>query len=158
MVGKRNRRTRAEMLEAAIAKVAKLEAQIEGSYKDEDENDVLKALKRKLRKTSTALRAARVTLNGLSNSEGKIARKPISETILRTRDRLESQIETQERAEVMVAKLPFDVERLESLIAQTEIGDIVEFPTDLTLLGDEQERTDEEHETAFIAKEEMAEE
>ncbi len=156
-MGKRNRRTRAEMLEAALAKVAKLEAQIEGSYKDEDENDILKALKRRLRKTSTALRAARVTLNGLSNDEGKIARKPISETISRTRDRLASQIETQHRAEKMSAKLPFDVETLEALIAKTEIGDIVEYPENLTPLGNEQERTDEEHETAFIAKEEMAE-
>lgn len=145
------------MLEAALAKVAKLEAQIEGSYKDEDENDILKALKRRLRKTSTALRAARVTLNGLSNDEGKIARKPISETIERTKVRLASQIETQDRAETMSAALPFDVELLEALIAKTEIGEIVEYPENLTPLGNEQERTDEEHETAFIAKEEMAE-
>ena len=144
------------MLEDALAKVEKLQAQIEGSYKDEDENDILKALSKRLRKTKTALRAARVTLKGLSNDEGKIARKPISETIERTRVRLASQIETQDRAEVMSTKLPFDVERLEALIAQTEIGDLVEFPSDLTPLGNEQERTDEEHESAFIAKEEMA--
>lgn len=154
---KRNRRTRQQMLEDTLAKAAKLQAQIDGSFKDENENDVLKALKRRLRKTQTALRSARITLNGLTHGDGKVGRKPISETIERTRDRLASQIETQDRAEAFVAALPFDVERLEALIARTEIGDIVEFPTDLAPLGNEQKRTDEEHEAAFIASEEMAE-
>ncbi len=154
---KRVRRTRQQMLEDTLAKAEKLQAQIDGSYSDENENDVLKALKRRLRKTNTALRSARITLSGLTNEDGKIGRKPISETIHRTRARLESQIETECRAEVMNTKLPFDVERLEALVAQSEIGDLVEFPDDLTPLGNEQARTDEEHEAAFIASEEMAE-
>lgn len=157
MTQKRNRRTRQEMLDAALAKVEKLQAQIDGSYKDENENDILKALSRRLRKTKTALRAATVTINGISNDEGKIARKPISETIERTRARLTSQIETMHRAEALQAQLPFDVETLEALVAKSEIGDLVEFPSDLTPLGNGQDRTDEEHEAAFIASEEVSE-
>lgn len=149
---KRNRRTREEMLDAALAKVAKLQAQIEGSYKDEDENDVLKALKRRLRKTNTALRAARITLNGI-HDDGKIARKSIAVTIQATRDRLESQIETEQKAEKAQATLPFDVERLEALIEATEAGELVGFPKDLSRLPNEQDRTDEEHEAAFIVSE-----
>ena len=154
---KRNRRTREEMLEAALAKVEKLQAQIEGSYKDENENDILKALKRRLRKTNTALRASVVTLNGISNDEGKIARKSIADTIEATRLRLASQIETMNRAEALQAQLPFDVERLEGLIALTEAGELVEFPKGLTILETGEKRTDEEHEAAFIASEEIAE-
>ena len=147
-MSKRNRKTREEMLAFRLAQVEKLQAQIDGSFQDESENAVLRSLNKRLRKTQTALRAAGITLNGTE------VRSPIADKIAGTEKRLAAQVETMKNAEAYVASLPFDVERLEALIAASEQGDDVEFPKDLTNLGDEQERTDEEHEAAFIATEE----
>lgn len=148
----RNRKTREEMLAFRLAQAEKLRAQIEGSYQDESENAVLKSLKARLRKTNTELRAARITIDGTD------VRSSIADKILKTRERLASQIETMEHAEAFVASLPFDVERLEALVAACETGEEVEFPSDLTRLSSDQNRTDEEHEATYIANEEVTEE
>jgi len=147
---KRNRKTREEMLAHRLAQVEKLQAQIEGSYQDESENAVLKSLKKRLRRTNTVLKAADITINGSG------VRSSIADKILGTRKRLDSQIQTAENAEQFMASLPFDVERLEALIAASETGEDVEMPSDLTRLDDAEDRTDEEHEAAFIAREEEA--
>jgi len=148
----RPRKTRLEMIEVRKAQLAKLEAQEAGSYSDDSENGVLKSLKKRLRNTNTALRAAGITLNGTE------VRSTIEDKIEGTRRRLASQLETMKNAEEFVATLPFDVERLEALIAAAEEGEDVEFPNDLTRLSDDEDRTDEEHEAAFIANEEGGEE
>jgi len=147
---KRNRKTREEMLAHRLAQVEKLQAQIEGSYQDESENAVLKSLKKRLRRTNTVLKAADITINGSG------VRSSIADKILGTRKRLDSQIQTAENAEQFMASLPFDVERLEALIAASETGEDVEMPSDLTRLDDAEDRTDEEHEAAFIASEKEA--
>lgn len=139
------RKTRAQVIVEMEAKLSKYRAQEAGTFRDENENDILKALNKRLRKTSTVLKAAGITVNGSD------VRSSIADKIAGTQKRLESQIETQRRAEEQIAALPFDVERLQALIATAEAGEDVEFPTDLTRLGDEQERTDEEHEAAFVA-------
>lgn len=144
----RSRKTRQEMLAYRLEQVEKLKAQIEGSYQDDSENAVLKSLRKRLRKTNTALNAAGITING------KGVRAPIADKIAGTRARLASQIETMENAEEYLARLPFDVDTLEALIASAEQGDEVEFPSDLTRLQGDEDRTDEEHEAAFIANEE----
>ncbi len=144
----RNRKTREEMLAFRVAQVEKLQAQIEGSYRDENENDVLKGLKKRLRRTNTELRSAQITLDGTE------VRSTIAAKIRRTERHLASQIETQARAEASVAALPFDIERLKALVAAAEAGEDVEFPADLTRLAGDEDRTDEEHEAAFIASEE----
>ncbi|MHC4278223.1 MAG: hypothetical protein ACYSTI_13030 [Planctomycetota bacterium] len=150
---KRNRRTQEEMLAHYQAQVEKLQAKIDGSYQDENENNVLKALKKRLRKTETALRSAGLVVNGVQAEDGMgWTRAPQAVKIAKTEKRLEDQRETLYRAEALVTALPFDVERLKALINASGIGDIVEFPTDLTPL--EAPKTDEEHETAFIASEE----
>ena len=149
---KRPRKTRQEMIAFRQAQLDKLIAQEEGSYRDESENAVLKALKKRLRNTNTELRAAGITLNGTE------VRSSIQDKIAHTQRRMDTQLETQANAEVFVATLPFDVERLEALIAACEAGEDVEFPTDLTRLSKDEDRTDEEHEAAYIANEEAAEE
>jgi hypothetical protein len=152
---KRNRKSREEMLAFRLAQVEKLQAQIEGSYQDDSDGGVLKQLKKRLRATLTSLKGAGYTLNGVVREDGKgYSRSPIETKIAKTEARLESQIETKVRAEVMVAKLPFDVETLEATIAAAKAGEEVEFPEGLTPLG--KPETDEEHETSFIAKEEEA--
>ncbi len=154
---KRNRKTRQEMLEVYQAKVAKLEAQIAGSFEDDTGGAIIKQLKKRLRKTQTALRAATVTIDGITGKDGKgWTRAPIADKIETTRKRLLSQIETQERAENFAAKLPFDVERLKALIELAEAGEEVEMPSDLTRFGKDAERSDEEHEAAAIANAETS--
>ncbi len=151
----RNRRTREEMLAHYEAEAERVRQQIAGSYKDESENAVLKQLAKRLRKTETELRAATITVNGVAGSEGKgWSKSPIDEKIATTEARLATQVETKARAEAFQASLPFDIERLQALVNAAKEGEDVEMPSDLTPLADEQERTDEEHEAAFIASEE----
>jgi len=132
------------------AELDKMIAQEAGSFDESNESNVGKALQRRLRKTRTALKAAGIMVNGTD------VRSSIAVKIEGTLRRLASQKQAQENAEEQIAKLPFDVERLVALIDSVEASDIVDFPTDLTRLGDEDERTDEEHEAAFIANEEDA--
>jgi len=141
---KRTRKTRKEMIAATQAKLEKLMAQEEGTFSDENDDNVLKGLKARLRKTETALKAANLLLNG---ADGKSS---IDDKIVKTRARLESQIETADRAEAQKAALPFDVERLQALIALGEAGEDVEFPKDLHRLPGEQDKTQEEHEAKAL--------
>jgi len=156
MTNKRNRRTREEMLAHYQAQIARIEAAMEGGPDTTSEAGVLKSLRKRLRKTNTELRSARITLNGVSREDGNgYVRSPIDEKIAQTEARLASQNETKARAEEFSARLPFDIERIEALIAAAEQGEDVEFPNDLTPLANEQERTEEEHEAAFVANEEQ---
>jgi hypothetical protein len=148
----RNRRTRKEMIELRRQQLEKLLAEEEGRIPS-SESGVLKALRNRLRKTKTALKAARMTLEGVRQENGDgWHRPPIDEKIEHTKQRLASQIETRDRAEEHRAALPGDVERLEALVEAATAGQDVEFPKDLTPLTPDEERTDEEHETAFLAK------
>lgn len=151
----RNRKTRKEMIEFRRAQLEKLIAQEEGSYQDENENNVLKALQKRLRKVNTALKAANNLIHGTENKNGSRTAS-IEEKIAKTRARLDSQLATQERAIVMASKLPADVETLQAFIDASEAGEDVTFPEGLTPLGDPQKRTDEEHEAAFSATQEIS--
>lgn len=149
---RKKRATRAEMIAQMEEKLARYKAEEAGKVDTSSEAGILKALRKRLRKTETALRAAQVTLNGVAASDGKgWTRSPIDEKIAHTERRLASQIETKRKAEEQSAAYPFDVERLSALVAAAEAGETVEMPDDLTPLPNEQERTDEEHEAAFIA-------
>lgn len=150
---KRNRRTREEMLAHYQAQIERLEAAMAGAPDTSTESGVLKSLKRALRKRETALRAANVTLNGVKAEDGKgYVRSPIADKIAQTEARLESQRRTAAEAEEQRAALPFDIDRLSALVEAAENGETVEFPDDLTPLPGEENRTDEQHEAAFIAK------
>lgn len=141
---KRARKTRAEMIAATQLKLEKLLAQEAGTFSDENESNVLKGLKARLRKTNTVLASMRLLRNG---SEGKSS---IVEKIKATEKRLASQIESKNRADKFIAELPFDVQQLEALIEAGEAGEAVEFPSDLTRLTDDQDKTPEEHEAKAL--------
>lgn len=149
---KRNRRTKAEMAEHYRKLAEQYEAELDGKVDTSTTGGVLKALRAALRKRETELRSAVITLDG---AEG---RSSIDDKIAHTERRLESQRRTKENAEVMRARLPFDIERLSALVEAGEAGEEVEMPSDLTRLPGEQDRTDEEHEAAFIAKGEQSDE
>jgi hypothetical protein len=152
---KRNRRTRQEMLAHYEAEAQRLRDAIAGKPDTSSENAILKSLKARLRKTNTELRAARVTLHGQASKDGSsMLRAPIDEKIEATEKRLASQIETRNRAQEFEATLPHDVQRLEALIESAEQGDDVEFPTDLTRLSSDQDKTDEQHEASAVVSQE----
>lgn len=156
---KRNRRTQEEMLAHYQAEVAKLEAKIEGRYEDDGGTDMVKALKARLRKTTTALRAAQIMINGVVKADGKgWQRAPISEKIAGTRTRLMQQEDGENFATVQIIKLPDDVSRLTLLLEAATAGEDVEFPENLTPLSmKDTERSDDQIEADFIASEEHAE-
>ena len=140
----RSRKTRDEMIAATEAKLAKLLAQKEGTFSDENENNVLKGLKARLRKTKTVLASMKLLRTG---SDGKSS---IVEKIKATEKRLASQKESKDRADKFLVELPFDVKTLEALIEASEAGEDVEFPSDLTRLTAEGEKTTEEHEAKAL--------
>lgn len=157
MTDTRNRRTQEEMLAHYQAQVDKLTAKIEGRYEDDGANDMVKALKKRLRKAETALRSAQITLNGVTKEDGNgWVRAPISEKIEGTEKRLNSQIEAKGFAEHMTASLPFDIDRLTALVAAAELGEDVEFPNDLVNLTVSKPGGDEQVEADFIATEEVS--
>ena len=159
MTDKRNRRTREEMLAHYMEKVQRLEDQIAGREVEDASGDLVKSLKKRLRKTETALRSAQIMVNGVTKDDGKgWQRAPIAEKIATTRARLAQQIEASEYADEQTASLPFDVDRLKLLISAAELGEDVEFPNDHKPLSrNETKKSDEEVEADFIASEENAE-
>lgn len=159
MTDKRNRRTREEMLAYYMQKVDRLEDQIAGREVEDASGDLVKSLKKRLRKTETALRSAQIMVNGITKDDGKgWQRAPISEKIATTEKRLAEQIDARDYAGEQVAALPFAVERLTALVAAAELGEDVEFPTDLPPLSrNEAQKSSEQVEVEFIANEESAE-
>lgn len=159
MTDKRNRRSREEMLAHYMEKVSRLEDQIAGREVEDASGDLVKSLKRRLRKTETALRSAQIMVNGITKDDGRgWQRAPISEKIATTKTRLTQQIEDRDFADAQAAKLPSDVNQLRLLIEAAEAGEDVEFPTNLSPLSlNEASRSDDEIEADFIAGEEYVE-
>jgi len=138
------------------AKKARYEAKIAGTYDESSETNTLKALEKRLSKTNRELKSAQFVINGKPRGDnGKgWAKLPIAEAIKRLDERMDSHLETQERAKERILQLPLDQTRLTNLIELAKTGEDVEFPTNLYSFGTEQERTDEEHEAIFITDEE----
>ena len=156
---KRNRRTRAQMLEHYKAQIARLEAAEQGRPDTSTESGILKSLKSMLRKRRTALRSATIVVDGITGGDGKVARAPLSETIKRTEERLAKQRATLAESTEQKELLPSDIERLDALVNAAEQGEDVEIPTDLLVrLDSDAPRSDEQAEAEFIAKGEEGEE
>jgi hypothetical protein len=148
------------MLAHYAEKVQRLQDQIAGRDVEDASGDLVKSLKKRLRKTETALRSAQIMVNGITKDDGKgWQRAPIAEKIATTESRLEQQREAAVYANEQTAELPFDVDRLKLLISAAELGEDVEFPTDLKPLSRKEGvvKSDEETEADFIASEESVE-
>lgn len=141
---KRKRATRQEMIERLEAKLAKLQAQAEGSFTPDAETLTVKRLRSALRKRRTLLHRAEVMVNGRPGTEKSPATNGIDEKIENARKRLADLEQSKRNAEERIAALPFDIERLESLLEQSETGAEVEFPTDLFPIGGEATETEVE--------------
>ena len=151
------KRTTEEMQQHYLDMAQRCQDRIDGKEVEDLHGDILKSLKKRLRRTETALRSAQVLVNGITSDDGKgWTKAPQSEKIVKTRQRLAQQIDALERAEEFAAALPFDVNRLGDLIKAAELGETVEMPNDLRPLKRENS-TDEEVEADFIANQENAE-
>lgn len=147
--GKRNRRTREQMLAEARAKVAKLEAKIAGNYDDSQEDGyMVKRLKAAIRRRETTLTTIETLLNGRAATEKSPQVAPIAEKIANAEKRLYDLRKAQTQAIETAARVPFDIERLREVLAMAEGGSEVEFPTGLYLIPNE--KTDAEHEAASV--------
>ncbi len=153
-------RTRRTIEERIAANQAELETLLEkqaGTYKNDTEDTVEKQIRARLRRCNTELRAASVTIHGVSASEGKPARSSISDKILKTEARLVNQRNTEDRAYAFLNDLPADIKVLEALVESMEAGQDVAFPDGLTALSASEGRSDEEHEAMFIAASDVEE-
>lgn len=148
MTDRKQRRTRAQMIDEWKAKIAKAEAQQEGTYDSDSETLIGRRLRAAMKKRKTVLHRAGVLIHGRASTEKSPPMNGIVEKIERARQRLKDLIESGGRAEEQVANLPFDIERLAKLIEAEEKGEDVEFPTNLLSLPGEGEQTDTEAEVA----------
>lgn len=133
---KRKRATRKEMIERKRAELEKLLAQEAGTFTDEG-SDMAKRLRKAMKKRRTILHRAEVLLNGRPATEKSPAVNGIDEKIQNAEKRLNDLIESKRRAELQVANLPFDIEKLELLLEEDEAGEEVSFPDDLFKIGGE---------------------
>jgi hypothetical protein len=159
MAAKRAKKRTTEEMQAYYLEMAqRCQDKIDGKEVEDLHGDVIKSLKKRLKKTETALRSAQITVNGVPSSDGKgWQRAPQSEKILKTRERLAQQIDALARAEEFAATLPFDVDRLRLLIRAAEAGETVEMPNNLhSLKRNTETASDEEIEADFIANQENA--
>ncbi len=145
---KRKRATRQEMRERLLEKLAKLDAQIEGTYTPDQETLVSKRIRAALRKRKTLLSRAEIVIVGRASTEKSPAQNGIEEKIKNAENRLADLRETKRRADERIANLPRDIERLSGLVEMIERGEEVEMPDDLFPIPGEAERTDHEHEVA----------
>ena len=151
------KRTTEEMQQHYLDMAQRCQDRIDGKEVEDLHGDILKSLKKRLRRTETALRSAQVLVNGITSDDGKgWTKAPQSEKIVKTRQRLAQQIDALERAEEFAAALPFDVNRLSDLVKAAELGETVEMPNDLRPLKRENS-SDEEVEADFIANQEASE-
>lgn len=146
--GKRYRATPAEMIARKLAEIETLKAQLAGTFTPDAETLTNKRLRNAHRRRVTLLDRAKLMLAGRPGVDGKVGVSSIADKIAQAEKRVADLRQSQANAEQRVASLPFDIERLASLLERAEKGETVEFPADLTLIPGEGEGTDSEKEQA----------
>lgn len=155
--GKRNRRTRAQVAEALRAKLAKIEAQIAGTFDESsDETLLVQRLKRAIRRRDTVLKSALTLLNGKPATQNSPAVSPIDAKIAGFQKRLDDAIAAKARAIETIERLPADQATLNVALAAAVKGELLEFPTGLYAIPGESERTETEVEAASANEEQSA--
>ncbi len=146
------KRTKEVLLAEANARVAKLTAQIEGTWIAENEEKTgVKAVRAALRRRKTALHQARVLIDGRGATAKSPALPGLYMKITNAEDRLYSMREAAQRGEDFIQNLPFDIERLDELLKLSEQeGEDIEVPNGLFKMGGEEDVTDAEHEAKVV--------
>ena len=118
-MGRKRRATREEMIEATRLKLDKLIAQAAGTHEEDRESDSfqIKRVRRALRKRETLLHRAGVILNGKPATAQSPGGKTIDEQIEAMEARLEDKRATRANAIEQEAKLPFDIEALQTIVS-----------------------------------------
>jgi len=148
MTDRKARRTRAQMIEEMEAKLAAYKAKEDGTYTSDSETLIGKRLKGGLKRRRTLLHRAQVLIAGRAATEKSPPMNGIDDKIERAEARLEDLIESRERANEQVARLPGDIEAIAKAIEVDEQGlETAEFPSDLLALPGEGEQTNAEAET-----------
>ena len=125
----RNRRTRQEMLAKRLAEVAKLQAQIAGNFDGEGTDGFLVTrIKRAIRSRDTAIRVAQTVLGGRSKTENSPAVSDIDTKIANAQKRLADLVLTKTNAVEVLAKVPADLDTLNSALPGAIDGTVLEFP------------------------------
>lgn len=144
-----NRRTRVEMKAALEAKLAKLQAQIDGNYDESgDDSFLTKRLRRAIRSRETALGVAETLLYGRAATEKSPAIGGIETKIQNAEKRLADLFAAKQRAIETQARVPFDIDALRVALTGAEQGTVLEMPTGLYILPGE--KTDAEIEAASV--------
>jgi hypothetical protein len=146
------KRTKEVLLAEANARVAKLTAQIEGTWVAENaEKTGVKAVKAAIRRRKTALHQAKVLINGRAPTAKSPALPGIYGKIENAKLRLANMNEAADRGEAFIANLPFDIERLDALLELSEQeGEEIEVPNGLFKMGGEEDITEAEHEANSV--------
>jgi len=151
--GKRNRRTREQIKAELEAKLAKINAKLNGTFVETDDESLLvKRLRRAIRKRETAIGNAGTLLTGRAATEKSPAIPTIDSKIENAQKRLDDLRLAKNRAMEIQARVPFDIDRLRSALEGAEKGTVLEFPTELYILPGEDEKTDAEHEAASVSE------
>ena len=151
----RNRRTRVQVMADLEAKLARLKAQVEGTYSEDTESDtwLVKQLRRAIRRRETAMGNATTLLEGRKATEKSPAIGTIDSKIANAETRLKDMHLAKSRAIEQLALLPNDIERLRDALTLAESDDKAnaEMPTGLYVLPNESERTDAEIEAGSVS-------
>lgn len=149
---RKTKRSKEVLLAEAQERVAKLMAQIDGTYvRENEEKTGIKAVRFALKRRKTELHRATVLVNGRAATAKSPALAGIHEKIANAGERLEKLREAAWRGEDFMANLPFDIGRLDALLqlAETE-GEEIEVPTGMFKIGGEDERTEAEIEAKVV--------
>lgn len=130
--GKRNRRTRAQMIAEYETKLATLKAKQEGTFDPAtDDNYGVKRLRSAVRRRDTLLTTAGTLLNGRAATEKSPAVSDIDTKIANAEQRVANLKLSKVRAIEQMAALPADIDTLRALLVRAEAGETVEMPTNL---------------------------
>lgn len=150
---KRPRRTRIEIIEATRAKLARLEAQVDGTFDaSQDESFNGKRLRAAIRRNETAIKNAESLLFGRAGTDKSPAIASIDVKIANAEKHVRNLQTAKESALAVQAQAPFNVDKLVSALASFEAGNgDGSLPDGLYVLpGDE---TDVQKEVAFANRE-----
>jgi hypothetical protein len=116
------------MLAKRLAEVAKLQAQIAGTFDETGDGFLVTRLKRAIRSRDTALRVAQTVLGGRNKTENSPAVSDIDTKIANAQKRLADLVQTKANAIEVQAQVPFDLETLNSALSGAIDGTVLEFP------------------------------
>ena len=146
---KKPRRSIEQRIADKMAELQRLQAIQNGTHDETTESGyMVKRLREAIRRRETAINVANVTLFGRAKTEASPALPPIANKIENAQRRLADMLETQKRANEVLASVPQDILTLDAVLTKAEAGEVVEFPSGLFGLPSDKTETQVETEAA----------